>query len=222
MRWTSSHSSVDALAPQICSRTSGWKISAPPPGRLPRPGVHQLTEDLLGREPGDLGEEDDLDRRVRLNVNLWRGLLDPLDHVDVVLKRQLVVQPADDVQLRRAPVPGLASPVDDLVAIHHIGLCLAEVGPEGAEVTGVHAHVRRIDVRVHVVITEVSVVPLAHQVGHLAQREQVVGGLERQTVLEAQSPASLNLFPDRLQPYRFGRHAFILPDSITRARFRRF
>ena len=37
MRWTSSQLSVDALAPQICSRTSGWKISAPPPGRLPRP-----------------------------------------------------------------------------------------------------------------------------------------------------------------------------------------
>ena len=42
----SSQVSVDALAPQICSRTSGWKISAPPPGRLPEPGVDQLLEDL--------------------------------------------------------------------------------------------------------------------------------------------------------------------------------
>ena len=28
---------MEALGSQICSRTSGWKISAPPPGRLPRP-----------------------------------------------------------------------------------------------------------------------------------------------------------------------------------------
>ncbi len=38
-RWTSIHSSASSLPSQITARTSGWKISAPPPGRLPSPAA---------------------------------------------------------------------------------------------------------------------------------------------------------------------------------------
>ena len=175
-----------------------------------QPGVDQLPEDLLGRQPGDLGEELDLDRRVRLDVNLGGRLLDPAHHVHVVRERQLVMQSADDVQLGRPPLAGLPGPLDHRGTIHHVGLGLVQVGPEGTEIASVDTHVRRVDVRVDVVVAEIAVVPLAHQVGHRAEGEQVVRGLQRQAVVEAQPLAGLDLLADRLQSGQLGRHAFIL------------
>src|SRR5271157_4908663 len=116
-----------------------------------QPGVNQLPEDLLGGEPGDLGEELDLDRRVRLDMNLGGRLLDPPHHVHIVREWQLVMQSADDVQLRRPPLAGLPGPIDHRGTIHHISLGLVQVGAEGTEITSVHAHVGRIDVRIDVV-----------------------------------------------------------------------
>ena len=167
-------------------------------GQAAESGVDQIPEHLLDRLPRDLAEELDLDGRVRLDVDLGRRLLDPADHVHVIVERQLVVQAADDVQLGRAPRRGLPRPLDDLVAVHHVGPGLAQVGPERAEVAGVDADVRRVDVRVDVVVAEIAVVPLAHQVGHRAEGEQVVRRLQRQAVLEAQPLAGLDLLPDRL------------------------
>ena len=81
----------------------------PAAGQAAQPGVDQAFEDLRDREPGDLGEELDLDGGVRLDVDLGEVVLDPADDVDVVVERQLVVQPADDVQLGRPAVVRLAA-----------------------------------------------------------------------------------------------------------------
>ena len=101
---------------------------------------------------------------------------------------------------------GLPRPLDDLVAVHHVGPVFAQIGPERAEVARVDADVGRVDVRVDVVIREVAVVPLAHQVGHRAQREQVVRRLERQAVLEAQPLAGLDFLANRSQGVCCSRH----------------
>ncbi len=53
--------------------------------------------------------------------------------------------------------------------------------------------------RVDVVIAEIAVVALAHQVGHRAQGKQVVRGFQRKTVLEAQPLAGLDLVTDGIQ-----------------------
>ena len=143
---------------------------------------------------------------VRLDVDLGILVLDPADEVDVIVERQLVVQAADDVQLGRPPVVGRLGPLEDLGAVHDVGALVVEVGPEGAEVALVDADVGRVDVRVDVVVAEVAVVPLADQVGHRADREQVVRRLQRQAVLEAQPLPRLDLLPDRRQPTRLGRH----------------
>ena len=117
------------LGPADLLADLGMEDLGPAAGQAAQPGVDQLPEDLLGREAGDLREELDLDRRVRLDVDLGCRLLDPSHDVDVILERQLVVQPADDVQLGRAPVAGLAGPLDHLVAIHHIRLGLVRGRP---------------------------------------------------------------------------------------------
>ena len=124
------------------------------------------------------------------------------------------MEAAHDVQLGRAPLAGLPRPLDHLVAVHHIGLGLVQIGPEGTEVASVNAHIRRIDVRVDIVVAEIAVVPLAHQVGHRAEGEEVVGVLEGESVLETQPLPGFHLLPDRLQSNRLGRHALPFRLSI--------
>src|ERR671934_151669 len=62
-RWMRSQAPASALCSQILSRTSGWKISAPPPGRLPRPaslnsasssrvGLLVQVQAVVERQPG--------------------------------------------------------------------------------------------------------------------------------------------------------------------------
>ena len=121
-------------------------------------------------------------------------VLDPADDVHVIVERQLVVQAADDVQLGRPALVRLPRPLHDLIVVHHIGASFAQVGPERAEVARVDADIRRVDVRVDVVVAEIAVVPLADQVGHRAEREQVVRRLQCEPILEAQTLARLDLF----------------------------
>lgn len=52
--------------------------------------------------------------------------------------------------------------------------------------------------RIHIIVTEIAVVALAHQVGHRPQGEQVVRRLHRQAVLETEALAGLHFFPDRI------------------------
>ena len=101
---------------------------------------------------------------------------------------------------------GLPRSLEDLVPVHHVGPSFAQVGPKRAEIARVDADVGRVDVRVDVVVAEVAVVPLADEVGHRPEREQVVRRLERQAVLEAQSLPGLDLLADRTQSVCSVRH----------------
>ena len=190
------------LGPADLLADLGVEDLRPAAGEAAQPGVDQLLQDLAGREPGDLLEPLDLDAGVRLHVDLGRGLLHPADHVHVVRERQLVVQPADDVQLGRPPGVGLAGALLDLVLAHRVGAGVVHVGAEGAEVALVHAHVGGVEVRVDVVIAEIAVVALADEVRHLAQREQVGRRLQGQPVVEREALAGLDLLADRRQPCR--------------------
>jgi len=120
------------------------------------------------------------------------------------------MQSADDVQLRRPPLAGLPGPIDHRGTIHHISLGLVQVGAEGTEITSVHTHVCRVDVRIDVIISEIAVVPLAYQVGHRAEGKQIVGGFQGQAVVEAETRSGFDLLADRIQSGQLGRHAFIL------------
>ena len=65
---TSRYSSAVALSCEMRVRTSGWKISAPPPGRLSRPAARSFVEHLVVGHPVVLGEEVDLHRGEALEV----------------------------------------------------------------------------------------------------------------------------------------------------------
>src|SRR5262249_16060361 len=116
--------------------------------------------------------------------------------IDVIAKWKLMVQTAHDVQFGGAAIARLSGALDDLVTVHDIGACFTQISPECAEVAGVYAHVRGVDVRVDVVVCEIARVTLAHQVRHRTECEQVVGSLEREPILKAQALPSFDFFTD--------------------------
>ncbi len=195
-------------------------------GQAAQPGLDERFENIVHGPAGDLAKPLDLHGRIGLDVNLGGGFSDPAHDVEVIFEGQLVMEPADDVQLGRAACAGLPGAVDDLVVVHHIGSILAHIGPKCAEVARVNTDVGGVDVRVDVVIAEVPIAPLADQVGHRAQREEVVRVLQRQTIFEAQALAGLDFLADQLDSVCFARHGFPRPVSVPAiragTRFRNF
>jgi hypothetical protein len=127
------------------------------------------------------------------------GLVDDADDVQVPLVGELVVQAADDVQLRGAAPLGLGRPLQDLLVGHHVALRALQVGPEGAEGAAIDADVCRVEMGVDVVVGELSVLALADPVGQLAQGEQVGAVVKEDAVVERQALPGLDLLANRLQ-----------------------
>ena len=146
--------------------TAAWQAA--------EPSLDKLLDHLLDRLPSDLAKPLDLDGRVSLDMDLGHGFLDPADHVEVIIERQLVMKAANNMQLGGPTRTRLPRSLDDLIPVHHIGPNFPKIGPKRTEIASVNAHIGRVDMRVHVVIAEVAVVPLADKVGHRSEREQVV------------------------------------------------
>ena len=126
-----------------------------------------------------------------LEVQPRIGLVQDADDVHVPVVLHLVVQAADDVHLGAAVVDRFLPASQDLLVAHHVALGVAQVGAERAERAAIDADVGRVQVRVDVVVREVAVLPLADDVGELADFVERSGGVvEQQPVLEAsRSPA---------------------------------
>ena len=128
------------------------------------------------------------------------GLVQDADDVDVPVVLHLVVQPADDVHLGRAAIDRFLPASQNLLVGHQIALGAAQVGAKRAEDAAIDADVRRIQMRVDVVIGGVAVLPLADQVGQLADFVQRhLGLVEQQAVVERQPLAGLDLAADRFE-----------------------
>ena len=125
------------------------------------------------------------------------GLVDDADDVQIPIVRQLMVQPADDVQLGGPASLGLGGPLEDLLVGHDVALRALQIGPESAEVAAIDADIGRIEVRVDVVIGDVAVLAFADQVGQFAEREQVGLLFEEEAVVEGEPVAGFDLGADR-------------------------
>ena len=140
-----------------------------------------------------LREVGDLHHRERLQVHLRKALLQAAQHLAVPVERQLRMQPADDVELGDRLAPALAGAVPDLFERHGVRLGIARLLAERAQPATRHADVGRIDVAVDVEVGDVAVQPLAHEVGQVAERQDVAGAVQRQAVLEATAARRLPL-----------------------------
>jgi len=194
---TSSHRSPEIFSGQIRSRTSGAKISAPPPRQAPEPRVLETPDDLGEREPGDPGEVVDLHGGERLDVHLREPLPERAQHEEVKVEGKVRVEAADDVKLRRRLGARLFGPPQDLFHRHRVGEGLVLAPAERAELAPVDADVRRIDVPVHVEVDPVAVAPAVREVSHLAHRQDVPRPEEGKGVVLGETPAVLHLIAYR-------------------------
>ena len=83
----------------MISRTSGWKISAPPPGERAQPGGAQPRSTSSIEIFSTLGEPADLDGGEGLEVGVREALLQAAQHLLVPVERRGRVEAADDVEL---------------------------------------------------------------------------------------------------------------------------
>ncbi len=109
------------------------------------------------------------------------------------------MQSADDVEFGDGLAPAFAGALPDLFERHGVGLGVAHALAEGAQAATGHAHVGGIDVAVDVEVGGVAVQALAHQVGQVAERQDIGGAVERDAVVERQALAGFHLVADRNQ-----------------------
>jgi hypothetical protein len=169
------------------------------------PRVLELAENLLVREPGQRRHVVDLRGRVALEMHIGERLVERCDRPAIEVEVDVRVLAVDHVDLGEARDLALAQDVlDELVSCDRVGLRLLARRREGAELAFHAADVGLVHVQVLDEIHLVRPAPQAPgEVGELAEREQVVRLEERDTVLETEPLARLDLLADRLQCGQF-------------------
>src|ERR1017187_2486243 len=107
------------------------------------------------------------------------------------------MQAAHNVELGDRLAPALARALPHLFERHGVGLGIAHALAESAQAATGHADVGGVDVAVHIEIRNVAVEPLAHQVGQVAECQDVGSAVEREAVFEGEPLARLHLAADR-------------------------
>ena len=164
----------------------------------PEPDRLELAQHLLVREPGERRHVVDLGRRVALEKDVGKRLVELRDRVPVEVEGDVGVLAVHHVDLGEAGELPLREGVrDELVGGDRVGLLLLLGRRERAELALHAADVRLV--QIHVLHEEDAVVPAPHaagEVGELADGEQVVGLEEREPVVEVETFARLDLCPD--------------------------
>ena len=150
-------------------------------------GVLQVGEHLfqgLFRDPLDLG---DLDHGEGLQVGLRARLFHGSQHVEVILVWQLGIDAAHHVDLGDRHIGVLAHSFGHLLRRQHVAPLVVRLHVKGAELAQLVAHVGVVDVLVAHVVRRVAVTRLAHEVGQVTQRRQIITGVEAHTVVGTQT-----------------------------------
>ena len=137
--------------------------------QAPQACIAQLGEHFANRAASEMREPIDFHGRPGLQMQPRIRFMQQPEQIEIPIELLLMVQPADDVHLRRPAVDRLLPAGENLLVAHQVALGIAEIGAERAEDATVDADVRRVEVRVDVVIGRVAVLPLANEVGQLAQ-----------------------------------------------------
>ena len=125
-------------------------------------------------------------------MHLREALLQAAQHLAIPVERQLRMQSADDVKLGDRFGPASARGLPHLVERHRVRLRIARFLAERAQPAARNADIRRVDVAVHVEVRDVAVQPLADDVRHVAERQDVRRAIQRHAVVEAKPLAGLD------------------------------
>ena len=182
-------------------------------------GIDQLGKRLANRKLAALRQIGDLHHGERLQVNLGEALLQPAKHVAIPIQRQLRMQAADNMELGDRFAPTLARAMPHFVERPGVSLGILGALSEGAQLATRHADIGGIDVPVDVKPGDVAVFALAHQVGHIADGENIVALEKRDAVRGIQANIGLYLFQNRPQPpvFKMNLHGSGLAEEDVRS-----
>ena len=162
-------------------------------------GRFQLLQRFADRQLGALGEVRDFHHGEGFQVHLRKALLQAGAQIEEILKWQIGMQAADDVELGdRLGVSG-GRGLEGFFERHGVGAGRVLLAAEGAQAAGGHADVGRIDVAVDVEVRLVAVHALAHVVGQPAHGEDVAGAIEGEGVVGGKALAGEHFVVDGVQ-----------------------
>ena len=168
------------------------------------PGILELAQHLLVREPGERRHVVDLGRRVALEVHVGQRRVERGDRVAVEAEVHVRVLAVHHVDLGEPGHLALMQDVlDELVGGDRVRLRLLARRGEGAELALHAADVGLVHVEV---LDEVDLVgtapPAPREIRKLAEREHVVHLEDREAVLEVEPLSAFDLLPDAVQGAR--------------------
>ena len=190
-RQTSSHWSAVALHGLTSRRTRSTRISAPPPGRLPKPAAFSRSRTVRTRQLRTRRNVDDFRRAEAVDVDLRESPLDVAEQLARTRPGQLGVQAALEQDLVAAQGDGLFDLAEQFFAAEDVALRIAGRAGKRAEAAAADADVGVVDVAIDVVgAVGLGVQPPAHGVGGAGQRRQVVRLQQPQPFVGRQPPAA--------------------------------
>ena len=160
-----------------------------------------MLERLLDAHLGHVvGEPANLRGREYFQVQLGENFLDALDHLEIVVERQIGMEAAHHVELGAAPAQRFRH-LEDFLQRIRIGVLLAFLLAERAELARLpqHADVRIVDVAVHVVIGAIPVEALAHDVRQIADGVHVFGLIQTHAFFKGKAQTRFDFFQDIAQ-----------------------
>jgi hypothetical protein len=158
----------------------------------------QLFECLANRELGALGQVGYLDHGEGFQVDLRKAFLQTGNEIEKILKRQVGMQSADDVELRhRFAVSGSGGLVG-LLQRHRVGARRILLSPKSAETAGRHADIRWIDMPIDIEVRLVPMQALADVIREPSHGKNVASPVKNKRVVTGQAFACQNFLGDGL------------------------
>src|SRR5579864_158390 len=133
-------------------------------------------------------------------MDLRETLLEAGNQVEEVLKRQIGMQAADDVELRdRFAVAG-GGRLEGFLECHGVSARRVFFPPESAEAACGHANIRRIDVAIYVEESLVAMHALTNRIRQPTDRQDVRGTVEGERVVGIQALLNQDFVSDGIKP----------------------
>src|SRR5271166_746606 len=110
------------------------------------------------------------------------------------------MQSADNMKLGDRLAVSRRRSLESFLQRHRIGARRILLAAESAQPASRHAHVRRIDVAIHIEIGLIAVHPFTHIIGHPAYSQNVSGAIERESIVGVESLSSQHFAVNRSKP----------------------
>ena len=137
-------------------------------------------------------------------MHLRKALLQTRTQLQKILKWQIGMQSANDVELRDRLRVSRGRSLESLFEGHGVGTGRILLSSKSAQPARRHAHIRRIDVPVDIEISPVAVHALAHRVRHPAHGENVARAVESKGIVGIEPLAGQDFLTNRLKAQVIG------------------